>query len=64
MSIQIFFRTIASDDAQAKLEVDWAKAHGWKKLAILHDKGDYGKGLAEFAKQFAEADKDLKGRAV
>jgi branched-chain amino acid transport system substrate-binding protein len=23
-----------------------------KKIAVLHDKGDYGKGLAEFAKDF------------
>jgi branched-chain amino acid transport system substrate-binding protein len=52
-----FFRTIASDDAQARLEVDYAlgvlKA---KRIAVLHDKGDYGKGLAEFAKGFIEAD--------
>lgn len=50
-----FFRTIASDDAQAKLEVDFTlntlKA---KKIAVLHDKGDYGKGLAEYAKGFVE----------
>jgi len=26
------------------------------KIAILHDKGDYGKGLAEFVKGFLEAD--------
>jgi len=25
-----------------------------KKIAVLHDKGDYGKGLAEFAKSFIE----------
>ena len=52
-----FYRTIASDDAQARLEVDYAldvlKA---KKIAVLHDKGDYGKGLAEFAKVFLEGD--------
>lgn len=50
-----FYRTIASDDAQARTEVDFAvnvlKA---KKIAVIHDKGDYGKGLAEFAKQFIE----------
>jgi len=52
-----FFRTIASDDAQAKLEVDFAlNKLGLKKIAVLHDKGDYGKGLAEFAKAFLEAD--------
>ncbi len=50
-----FFRTIASDDAQAKLEVDFAlNVLKVKKIAVLHDKGDYGKGLAEFAKGFLE----------
>ena len=50
-----FFRTIASDDAQAKLEVDFAlNVLKVKKVAVLHDKGDYGKGLAEFAKGFLE----------
>jgi len=53
-----FFRTIASDDAQAKLEVDFAiQKLKVKKIAVLHDKGDYGKGLAEFAKKFIEASK-------
>jgi branched-chain amino acid transport system substrate-binding protein len=52
-----FFRTIASDDAQAKLEVDFAlNTLKLKKIAVLHDKGDYGKGLAEFAKGFVEKD--------
>ncbi|MFZ7124945.1 MAG: branched-chain amino acid ABC transporter substrate-binding protein [Desulfobacterales bacterium] len=52
-----FYRTIASDDAQARLEVDFALDHlKLTKIAVLHDKGDYGKGLAEFAKQFLEAD--------
>jgi len=51
-----FYRTIASDDAQAKLEVDFAiNVLKVKKIAVLHDKGDYGKGLAEFAKAFIEA---------
>lgn len=52
-----FFRTIASDDAQAHLEVEFALGElKVKKIAVLHDKGDYGKGLAEFAKGFIEAD--------
>lgn len=52
-----FYRTIASDDAQAKLEVDFAlDVLKLKKIAVLHDKGDYGKGLAEFAKAFLEKD--------
>ncbi|RPH50673.1 MAG: branched-chain amino acid ABC transporter substrate-binding protein [Desulfobacteraceae bacterium] len=58
-----FFRTIASDDTQAKVEVDFAfDVLKLKKIAILHDKGDYGKGLAEFAKGFAE--KSGKGEVV
>lgn len=53
-----FFRTIASDDAQARLEVDFAlDVLKLKKFVVLHDKGDYGKGLAEFAKRFIEQDK-------
>ena len=52
-----FYRTIASDDAQARLEVDFAlDVLKLKKIAVLHDKGDYGKGLAEFAKGFLEED--------
>ena len=56
-----FFRTIAADDAQARTQVDFAlttlKA---KKIAVLHDKGDYGKGLAEYARDFITA----SGQAV
>ncbi len=58
----IFFRTIASDDAQARVEVDFAvKTLKLSKIAVIHDKGDYGKGLAEFAKAFLEKE---KGAAV
>ncbi len=50
-----FFRTIASDDAQARIQVNFTlntlKA---TKIAVLHDKGEYGKGLAEYAKTFIE----------
>lgn len=50
-----FFRTIASDDAQARMEVDFAlDTLKVKNIAVLHDKGDYGKGLAEFVKKFIE----------
>ena len=56
-----FYRTIASDDAQAKLEVDFAlEVVKAKKIAVLHDKGDYGKGLAEFAKGFLEKSPQAK----
>jgi len=52
-----FFRTTPSDDAQARLNADFAiKALNAKKIAILHDRGDYGRGLAEFVKRFVEAD--------
>lgn len=52
-----FYRTIASDDAQAKLDVDFAlDTLKVKKIAVIHDKGDYGKGFAEFAKKFIEED--------
>ncbi len=58
-----FYRTIASDDAQAQLEVAFALDKlKLTKLAVLHDKGDYGKGLAEFAKGFLE--KDPRGEVV
>ncbi len=50
-----FYRTIASDDAQARTEVDFAiNVLGARKIAVIHDKGDYGKGLAEYAKTFIQ----------
>jgi branched-chain amino acid transport system substrate-binding protein len=56
-----FFRTIAPDDAQARLQVDFlTDTLGVKSVAILHDKGDYGKGLAEFAQTFFEAEGEVE----
>ena len=50
-----FFRTIAPDDAQAFLDVEFAiNTLGYTKIAVVHDKGDYGKGFAEFAKKYIE----------
>ena len=50
-----FFRTIAPDSLQAKLEVNFAlDVLKLKKIAVIHDKGDYGKGNAEFVKRFLE----------
>lgn len=50
-----FYRTIASDDLQAKLGAEFTvNTLGAKKVAVLHDKGDYGKGYAEFAKKYLE----------
>ncbi len=51
-----FFRTIMRDDAQADLQVEFVKKRGFKKVAIVHDKGEYGKALAERAKELLEAD--------
>ena len=51
-----FYRTIASDDVQAKLGAEFTVGTlGARKVAVLHDKGDYGKGYAEFAKNYLEA---------
>lgn len=55
-----FFRTIAPDDAQAALEVSFAKGLGLKKVAVIHDKGDYGKGFATFCKQFIEQEDGIE----
>ena len=56
-----FHRTIAPDDAQARLVADFTlKTLKLGKIAIIHDKGDYGKGFAEFAKKFIEESKDAK----
>ncbi|WP_022662505.1 branched-chain amino acid ABC transporter substrate-binding protein [Paucidesulfovibrio longus] len=54
-----FFRTIASDDAQALLGVNFAKSLGLKNIAVIHDKGDYGKGFATFAQEFIDADPEI-----
>ncbi len=52
-----FFRTIAPDDAQAQLDVDFIlNTLRLTKIAILHDKGDYGKGFAEFVQLYFEED--------
>jgi len=50
-----FYRTIAADDVQARTEVDFTiNVLNAQKIAVIHDKGDYGKGLAEYAKRFIE----------
>jgi branched-chain amino acid transport system substrate-binding protein len=55
-----FFRTIAPDDAQAALEVAFVKGLGLKKIAVIHDKGDYGKGFASFCKTYIDEDADME----
>jgi branched-chain amino acid transport system substrate-binding protein len=50
-----FYRTIAADDEQGKIAADFVTGKlGAKKIAILHDKGDYGKGFADFSKESIE----------
>lgn len=54
-----FFRTIAHDAKQAELQVDFAvNKLKIKRAAVIHDKQDYGKGLAELVKA------GLEGRGV
>jgi len=58
-----FYRTIAADDDQgvaaAQFIVDKLNA---RKIAVIHDKGDYGKGFADFSK--AAIEKDGKAKVV
>jgi branched-chain amino acid transport system substrate-binding protein len=58
-----FYRTIAPNDAQAASIVSFAvDSLNAQKIAIIHDKGDYGKGLAEDARKIIE--KDAKAAIV
>jgi branched-chain amino acid transport system substrate-binding protein len=46
-----FFRTIASDDIQARVQIKFIlDVLKLKKVAVLHDMTVYGKGLAEISK--------------
>jgi branched-chain amino acid transport system substrate-binding protein len=48
-----FFRTIAADNDQAKVATDFIiNEIGAEKVAIIHDKGDYGKGFATFVQDY------------
>lgn len=52
----LFMRTVAKDNAQAKLTSDFMLNHlKAKKIAYLHDNGDYGKGFADFNRELMEA---------
>ena len=56
-----FFRTIASDRDQGNMAAAFAQDKlGLKTVALLHDKGDYGKGFADFARQYLEKDGKVK----
>ncbi len=50
-----FFRTIASDDAQGRLQAEFVlNTLNARRIVVLHDRGDYGRGLAEFARTYVE----------
>lgn len=50
-----FFRTISYDGAQADLMTSYIKNNlKVTKVALIHDKGDYGKGQMELAKKYFE----------
>lgn len=58
-----FFRTIAADDAQAQIQMDLAlNILGLKKIALIHDRSDYGLGLVQYTKRFIEVmrEKDVE----
>ncbi|MBW1816917.1 MAG: branched-chain amino acid ABC transporter substrate-binding protein [Deltaproteobacteria bacterium] len=45
--IPIFFRTCWNDKIQAKRAAAFAIKNKWVRVAVLHDKSDYGQSLAE-----------------
>lgn len=49
--IPIFFRTCWNDKIQARRAADFAYSRKWTKVAVIHDKSDYGQSLGE---DFAE----------
>ncbi|MGE0084221.1 MAG: branched-chain amino acid ABC transporter substrate-binding protein [Desulfococcaceae bacterium] len=56
-----FFRTISHDLTQGDLQVEFAmNTLKLKNFAVLHDKGDYGKGIAEHVKSLLEKNPEAK----
>lgn len=49
-----FFRTIARDDDQSRLQAGLVKKLGLKKAALIHDKGEYGLNLVTLARPMLE----------
>jgi len=60
-NIPIFFRTCWNDKIQAARAASFAWSRGWKTVAALHDKSDYGQSLAE---DFAKNIKAKGGKVV
>lgn len=51
----LFMRTVAKDNAQARLTSDFLlNKMNVKKVAYLHDNGDYGKGFVDYNRQALE----------
>lgn len=55
-----FFRTCGRDDTQSAFFAQVVEKLGSKRVAIMHDNSDYGKGVAEDAKKFLQALVDAK----
>jgi branched-chain amino acid transport system substrate-binding protein len=49
-----FFRTCGRDDTQSAFFATVVEKLGAKRVAIMHDNSDYGKGVAEDAKKYLE----------
>lgn len=49
--LDFVFRTCGRDDEQGAVAAKFLAAHAGKKIAILHDRTTYGKGLADDARQ-------------
>ena len=49
-----FFRTCGRDDTQSAFFAKVVDRLGVKRVAVMHDNSDYGKGVAEDAKRFLE----------
>jgi branched-chain amino acid transport system substrate-binding protein len=60
-NIPIFFRTCWNDKIQASRAAAFALSRNWMKVAVLHDKSDYGQSLAE---DFAENIKKKGGHVL
>ncbi|MBN2617622.1 MAG: branched-chain amino acid ABC transporter substrate-binding protein [Spirochaetales bacterium] len=55
-----FFRAIAKDSFQAVTAAKLVSSLGFKQVAILHDKGDYGKSFATAVKDILEKEGNVK----
>ncbi|MDR1608585.1 MAG: branched-chain amino acid ABC transporter substrate-binding protein [Deltaproteobacteria bacterium] len=53
-----FFRATPRGDIQVKLQLALLRKNGYRQVAILHDKSDYGEAMAENARQLLTASPD------